>query len=121
MSRDASADVERNVELEDAGPDRALSTATGRSAKVTVAEIISDREFRAVNVSVRDSDYKFASRPGSVSLTIRGPESAAGETRPKGVGLRRRQGHDAGLARSYRVQVATAGRDAGGAPVAGEG
>jgi len=42
-------------------------------AKVAVAEKISDREFRAVNVRVRDSDYKFNVAPNRVTVTIRGP------------------------------------------------
>jgi len=69
---DASADVERRVDLENPNPAVAL-TAMRVDAKVAVAEKISDREFRAVNVTVRDSNYKFNVAPTRATVTIRGP------------------------------------------------
>ena len=42
-------------------------------AKAHVAEKISDREFRAVSVQVRDSGYKFNVAPNHTNVTIRGP------------------------------------------------
>jgi YbbR domain-containing protein len=70
--RGANADLERRVDLENPNPAVAL-TAMRVDAKVEVAEKISDREFRAVNVQVRDSDYKFNVAPNRATVTIRGP------------------------------------------------
>jgi hypothetical protein len=68
----ATAEVERRVDLENPNPAVAL-TAMRVNAKVEVAERISNREFRAVNVQVRDSDYKFNVAPNRATVTIRGP------------------------------------------------
>jgi YbbR domain-containing protein len=68
----ANADVERRVDLENPNAAVAL-TAIRVDAKVDVAEKISDREFRAVSVTVRDSDYKFNVAPTRATVTIRGP------------------------------------------------
>jgi YbbR domain-containing protein len=68
----ASADVERRVDLENPNPAVAL-TAMRVDAKVNVGEKISDREFKAVSVTVRDSDYKFNVAPTRATVTIRGP------------------------------------------------
>jgi YbbR domain-containing protein len=70
--RGASADIERRVDLENPNAAVAL-TAMRVDAKVDVAEKISDREFRAVSVTVRDSDYKFNVAPTRATVTIRGP------------------------------------------------
>jgi YbbR domain-containing protein len=66
------ADVARRVDLENPNAGVAL-TAMRVDAKVDVAEKISDREFRAVNVQVRDSDYKFNLAPNRATVTVRGP------------------------------------------------
>jgi len=68
----AAADVERRVDLENPNAAVAL-TAMRVDAKIDVAEKISSREFRAVNVTVRDSDYKFNVAPTRATVTIRGP------------------------------------------------
>ncbi len=68
----ATADVERRIDLENPNAGIAL-TAMLVDAKAHVAEKISDREFRAVNVQVRDSDYKFNVAPNRTTVTIRGP------------------------------------------------
>jgi YbbR domain-containing protein len=68
----AIGDVERRVDLENPNPAVAL-TAMRVDTKVDVAEKISDREFRAVSVRVRDSDYKFNVAPNRATITIRGP------------------------------------------------
>ena len=68
----ANADVERQVELENPTASVAL-TAMHVDARAHVTEKISDREFRAVSVQVRDSDYKFNVAPNHASFTIRGP------------------------------------------------
>jgi YbbR domain-containing protein len=68
----ANTDIERRVDLENPNPAVAL-TAIRVDAKVDVAEKISDREFRAVSVTVRDSDYKFNVAPTRATVTIRGP------------------------------------------------
>jgi YbbR domain-containing protein len=68
----ANTDIERRVDLEN--PNSAVVlTAIRVDAKVDVAEKISDREFRAVSVTVRDSDYKFNVAPTRATVTIRGP------------------------------------------------
>ena len=68
----ANSDVEREVDLENPNPSVAL-TAMRIDAKAHVAEKISDREFRAVSVQVRDSEYKFYVAPNRATVTIRGP------------------------------------------------
>ncbi len=68
----ANADVERQVDLESPNASVAL-TAMRVDAKAHIAEKISDREFRAVSVQVRDSDYKFNVAPNHTTVTIRGP------------------------------------------------
>lgn len=66
------ADLERRVDLENPNTAVAL-TAMRVDAKIDIAEKISDREFRAVNVQVRDSDYKFNLAPNRATVTVRGP------------------------------------------------
>src|SRR5579872_4650040 len=53
-----NSDLERRVDLE--SPNTAVVlTASRVDAKVHIVEKISNREFRAVSIEVRDSDYKF--------------------------------------------------------------
>jgi YbbR domain-containing protein len=68
----ANSDLERLVDLENPNPSVAL-TAMQVDVKAHVTEKISDREFRSVNVQVRDSDYKFNIAPNHTTVTIRGP------------------------------------------------
>ncbi len=67
-----NADADRTVDI--ATPNPAVGLSAGRvQAKVSVAEMITDREFRAVEVQVKDSDFKFRVDPKQATLTIRGP------------------------------------------------
>jgi YbbR domain-containing protein len=68
-----SSDLERRLDVESPNPAVAL-TAMKVDAKVHVNEKISDKEFRALNVVVRDSDYKFHVDPTHATVIIRGPE-----------------------------------------------
>ena len=66
-----NTDAERTLAITTPNPEIGLST--GRvQAKVSVAEAIADREFRA-EVTVKDSDFKFRIDPKQATLTIRGP------------------------------------------------
>ncbi len=67
-----AAETNRSVEI--VPPDPSLGLSTGHvDAKVNVAEAITDREFRAVDVEVKDSDFKYRVEPKQATLTIRGP------------------------------------------------
>ena len=67
-----AAETNRSVEI--VPPDPSLGLSTGHvDAKVNVAEAITDREFRAVEVEVKDSDFKYRVEPKQATLTIRGP------------------------------------------------
>jgi len=67
-----NADADRTVDI--ATPNPAVGLSAGRvQAKVSVAEMITDREFRAVEVQVKDSDFKFRVDPKQATFTIRGP------------------------------------------------
>lgn len=67
-----TTDVERTVQM--APPNPALGLSIGHvQARVNVIEVIADREFRAVAVQVKDSDYKYRVDPKEATLTIRGP------------------------------------------------
>jgi YbbR domain-containing protein len=66
------ADADRTVDI--ATPNPEVGFSAGRvQAKVSIAEMITDREFRAVEVEVKDSDFKFRVDPKQATLTIRGP------------------------------------------------
>lgn len=80
----ANSDVERRVDLENPNPAVAL-TAMRVDAKVHVSEKISDREFRAVNVEVRDADYKFNLAPNRATVIVRGPILKLQELDPNGL------------------------------------
>src|SRR5579862_8871925 len=68
----SNTDVERRVDLENPNPSVAL--ASNRiDARVHISEKVSDREFRAVSVEVRDSDYKFNVAPNRATVVVRGP------------------------------------------------
>ena len=67
-----SADADRIVYV--ATPDPSVRFSSSRvGARVNIAETITDREFRGVDVQVKDSDFKFRVEPRQVTLTIRGP------------------------------------------------
>lgn len=79
-----SSETNRSVEI--VPPDPSLGLSTGHvDAKVNVAEAITDREFRAVDVEVKDSDFKYRLEPKQATLTIRGPAVKLAGLAPKGL------------------------------------
>ncbi len=69
----ASEPVSRYVQLADVGTKIKLST-TWVLATVKLQEVVGEREFHDVHVSVRNSDRKFVVHPPHISLTLRGPQ-----------------------------------------------
>ena len=67
-----NADAARTLDIATPNPEIGLSAGRAQ-IKLTVAEMITDREFRAVEVQVKDSDFKFRVDPKQATLTIRGP------------------------------------------------
>ncbi len=80
--RGLTADAQRRLDLQDPNAALALATLTV-DAKVTIAEKISDREFRGLHLVVQNADYKFRVDPSHVGLTIRGPVLKLAELDPK--------------------------------------
>ena len=79
-----TSETNRSVEI--VAPDPSLGLSTGHvDAKVNVAEAITDREFRAVDVEVKDSDFKYRVEPKQATLTIRGPAVKLAGLAPKGL------------------------------------
>ncbi len=79
-----TADTERSVDI--VAPNPALGFSTGHvDARINVAEAIADREFRAVDVEVRDSNFKYRIEPKQATLTIRGPAVKLAALAPKGL------------------------------------
>ncbi|MGH7924114.1 MAG: CdaR family protein [Candidatus Binatus sp.] len=79
-----AADTDRSVDI--APPDASVGLSTGHvDVKVKIAEAITDREFRAVNVEVKDSDFKYRVEPKQATLTIRGPAVKLASLVPKGL------------------------------------
>ncbi|HUO05944.1 MAG TPA: CdaR family protein [Candidatus Binataceae bacterium] len=81
-----TANVERNVDL--APPPAAgwvRFSASQVVARVEVAQEVAEREFRAVDIDVRDSDYKFRIDPKQGSVTIRGPAAKLNAVSPAGL------------------------------------
>jgi YbbR domain-containing protein len=66
------ADVERTLDIATPNPEIGLSAGRAQ-VKVSVTEMITDREFRAAEVQVKNSDFKFRVDPKQATLTIRGP------------------------------------------------
>ncbi|HYK66038.1 MAG TPA: CdaR family protein [Patescibacteria group bacterium] len=82
--RGLSADVSRTVDIEP--PDPSVGLSSGHVvAKVNVTEAITDREFRAVDVEVKGSDFKYRVEPKQATLTIRGPAIKLASLTPKGL------------------------------------
>jgi YbbR domain-containing protein len=71
----ATEPVSRYVQLEDVGDLIKLST-NWVLATVKLQEVVSERQFRDVQVAVRNSDRKFDLRPARVAVTVRGPQKA---------------------------------------------
>lgn len=79
-----TSDTSRPVDI--AAPNPALGFSTGHvDARVNVAEAIADREFRAVDVEVKDSGFKYRIEPKQATLTIRGPAVKLAGLAPKGL------------------------------------
>jgi YbbR domain-containing protein len=79
-----TSDTSRSVDI--ATPNPSLGLSTGHvDAKINVAEAIADREFRAVDVEVKDSDFKYRVEPKQATLTIRGPAIKLASLEPKGL------------------------------------
>jgi YbbR domain-containing protein len=79
-----TADTTRSVYI--VPPDPTLGLSSGHVvARVNVAEAITDREFRAVDVEVKDSDFKYRVEPKQATLTIRGPAVKLAGLAPKGL------------------------------------
>ncbi|MGA7870629.1 MAG: CdaR family protein [Candidatus Binatus sp.] len=79
-----TSDTNRSVDIVTPNPSLGLSTGHVE-AKVNVAEAITDREFRAVDVEVKDSDFKYRVEPKQATLTIRGPAIKLASLEPKGL------------------------------------
>jgi YbbR domain-containing protein len=71
----ASEPVSRYVQLADVGSLIKLSSKWVL-ATVKLQEVISEREFRDVAVSVRNADRKFVVHPPHISVTVRGPQKS---------------------------------------------
>jgi YbbR domain-containing protein len=70
--RGLNADADRRLDI--ASPNPEIGFSTGRvQVRLDVNEMITDREFRGVEVQVKDSDFKFRVNPKQATLTIRGP------------------------------------------------
>ena len=79
-----TSDTSRSVDI--AAPNPALGFSTGHvDARVNVGEAITDREFRAVDVEVKDSGFKYRVEPRQATLTIRGPAVKLAGLAPKGL------------------------------------
>ena len=82
--RGLTSDTNRSLDI--VPPDPSLGLSTGHvEAKVNVTEAIADREFRAVDVEVKDSDFKYRVEPKQATLTIRGPAVKLASLAPKGL------------------------------------
>jgi YbbR domain-containing protein len=82
--RGLTADTSRKVYIEP--PDPSVGLSTGHvEAKVNVNEEITDREFRAVAVEVKGSDFKYRVEPKQATLTIRGPAIKLASLAAKGL------------------------------------
>jgi YbbR domain-containing protein len=66
----------------------AAQVTLGRSevvAKVSIAEVITDREFKAIEVAVHDPEYKYSLSDKKVNVTLRGPEAKLSSLDLKGL------------------------------------
>lgn len=79
-----AADTTRAVDLALVNPTLGLSTGHVE-ARVNVEEVITDREFRAVEVEVKDSGFKYRIEPKEATVTIRGPAAKLASLGAKGL------------------------------------
>ncbi len=100
----ATTPIEEKVDVIEPPVPLRLSAAQV-DARVDVAEEIADREFRAVTVEVRDSDYKYKLEPSKASLTVRGPAIKLASLDPNGLVFVDAKGLDPG-SHELPVQVA---------------
>jgi YbbR domain-containing protein len=78
------SDADRSLNI--VPPNPALGFSTGHvDARINVTEAITDREFRAVDVEVKNSDFKYRVEPKQATLTIRGPAVKLAGLAPKGL------------------------------------
>ena len=79
-----AADTDRVVDI--AIPNEDVRYSAERvDARVHVTELIADREFRAVQVEVKDPDFKYRVDPKQATLTIRGPAAKLADLDAKGL------------------------------------
>lgn len=70
----ASSDVERAVAL--IGPSNLVRLSSTRvQVRARIHEVLADREFRGVELKVRDAAYKFRLQPRHINIAVRGPAS----------------------------------------------
>ena len=79
-----TTDTEGPVDLTEPNPEVRYSVARV-DARVHVTEMIADREFRAVDVEVKDPDFKYRVDPKQATLTIRGPAAKLAGLEAKGL------------------------------------
>ncbi|HYL57902.1 MAG TPA: CdaR family protein [Candidatus Acidoferrales bacterium] len=79
-----TTDTEGPVDLAEPNPEVRYSVARV-DARVHVTELIADREFRAVEVEVKDPDFKYRVDPKQATLTIRGPAAKLAGLEAKGL------------------------------------
>ncbi len=77
-------DVEREIDLADTNSMLRYSLDSV-DARVSVNEVIGDREFRSVSVEVQNCDYRFRVEPHAGSITIRGPVLKLANLDTKGI------------------------------------
>jgi len=80
----ATNDVEREVDLADTNS-MLRYNLDSVDVRVSVSEVIGDREFRSVNVQVQNCDYRFRVEPHAGSITIRGPVLKLANLDTKGI------------------------------------
>src|SRR5208282_1577020 len=79
-----TADVEARLAL--VTPNQFVRLGASRiAARLHVGEVITNREFRAIPVEVRDTDFKFRISPQKASVTLRGPALKLDSLDPKGL------------------------------------
>lgn len=67
-----TSDLSRNVDL--MAPSNTIRLEPDEvTAKITVAEVIADKEFHRVPINVRDTDLNYRMDPRQVNLVLRGP------------------------------------------------
>ena len=79
-----SNDVEARLALQTPNPNAHLGTNRVQ-ARLNIAEVIANREFKGVPVEVRDIDFKFRLTPPKATITLRGPATKLDGFDPKGM------------------------------------